>query len=101
MIYVFAPGYLGGTDDRTFVQNSTLLSSALPSLLSSRVEQFSVRKYEENGEKQRKGMLSVLEMLREKSVPKLLVPLHFTFPIVLGERLMVVGIDRGVHWHSL
>ena len=54
---------------RTTVQNSTLLSSALPALLSSRVEQFSARKYDENGEKQRMGMLSVLEMLREKSVP--------------------------------
>ena len=43
-----------------------MLFSQLPSLLSSRVEKFSIRKYEENGEKQRKGMVSVLEMLREK-----------------------------------
>ena len=46
--------------------NSTLLVSQLPNILSSRVEKFSVRKYDENGEKQRKGMLTVLEMLREK-----------------------------------
>ena len=50
------------------MKNQTLLSSALPSLLSSRVEKFSVRKYDENGEKQRMGMLSVLEMLREKYI---------------------------------
>jgi len=52
--------------DRTTVMNSTLLVSQLPNILSSRVEKFSVRKYDENGEKQRKGMLTVLEMLREK-----------------------------------
>ena len=55
------------------MKNQTLLSSALPSLLSSRVEKFSVRKYDENGEKQRMGMLSVLEMLREKYI---LLPLE-------------------------
>ena len=48
------------------MKNSTLLVSQLPSLFSSRVEKFSVRKYDENGEKQRMGMISVLEMLREK-----------------------------------
>jgi len=53
----------------TTVKMTTYLSSALPSLLSSRVEKFSVRKYDENGEKQRLGMISVLEMLREKYVP--------------------------------
>ena len=51
------------------VRNQTLLSSQLPSLLSSQVEKFSAKKYDENGEKQRMGMLSVLEMLREKSHP--------------------------------
>lgn len=51
--------------------NSTLLVSQLPNILSSRVESFSVRKYDENGEKQRKGMLTVLEMLREKYKPPL------------------------------
>jgi hypothetical protein len=51
------------------VTNSTLLVSQLPTILSSRVESFSVRKYDENGEKQRKGMLTVLEMLREKYEP--------------------------------
>ena len=56
---------------RTLVKNSTLLVSQLPSLISSRVEKFSVRKYDENGEKQRMGMISVLEMLREKSKPPL------------------------------
>lgn len=50
----------------TSVRMTTYLSSALPSLFSSRVEKFSVRKYDENGEKQRMGMISVLEMLREK-----------------------------------
>lgn len=49
------------------MKNSTMLVSQLPSLFSSRVEKFSVRKYDENGEKQRMGMISVLEMLREKS----------------------------------
>jgi hypothetical protein len=48
--------------------NRTLLFSKLPSLFSSKVEWFSMRKYEENGEKQRKGMTSVLEMLKEKPV---------------------------------
>ena len=56
----------GGANGRTVVTSQTLLFSQLPSLLSSRVEKFSVRKYDENGEKQRKGMVSVLEMLREK-----------------------------------
>jgi hypothetical protein len=51
------------------VRNQTLLSSQLPSLLSSQVEKFSAKKYDENGEKQRMGMLSVLEMLREKCFP--------------------------------
>jgi hypothetical protein len=55
--------------DRTTVTNSTLLVSQLPHILSSRVESFSVRKYDEAGEKQRKGMLTVLEMLREKYNP--------------------------------
>jgi len=55
----------GGTN----VKMTTFLYSALPALLSSRVEKFSARKYDENGEKQRKGMLSVLEMLREKYSP--------------------------------
>ena len=55
------------------MKSQTLLFSQLPALLSSRVEKFSVRKYDENGEKQRKGMISVLEMLREKSVPRLLL----------------------------
>jgi hypothetical protein len=50
----------------TLVRNSTMLVSKLPALFSSRVEKFSVRKYDENGEKQRLGMISVLEMLREK-----------------------------------
>jgi hypothetical protein len=54
----------------TLVRNSTMLVSKLPALFSSRVEKFSVRKYDENGEKQRLGMISVLEMLREKySIP--------------------------------
>ena len=51
------------------MRNQTLLSSQLPSLLSSQVEKFSAKKYDENGEKQRMGMLSVLEMLREKCFP--------------------------------
>jgi hypothetical protein len=51
---------------RTSVRMTTFLHSALPALFSSRVEKFSVRKYDENGEKQRMGMISVLEMLREK-----------------------------------
>jgi len=53
------------------VRNQTFLMSQLPNLISSRVEKFSVRKYDENGEKQRMGMVSVLEMLREKYPPPL------------------------------
>jgi 4-amino-4-deoxychorismate lyase len=78
-------------DERTMVRNQTLLSSQLPSLLSSQVEKFSAKKYDENGEKQRMGMLSVLEMLREKCFPS-----HF-----YGHGLMVVDIDLGGHWHSV
>jgi hypothetical protein len=74
------------------VRNQTLLSSQLPSLLSSQVEKFSAKKYDENGEKQRLGMLSVLEMLREKSLP---------FSLLYVHGLMVVGIDLGGHWHSV
>lgn len=48
-----------------------------------------MRKYDENGEKQRNGMISVLEMLREK----------YTTPMNAG--LWIVGIDHGVHWHSV
>ena len=58
-----------GNGGRTTVVNSTLLVSQLPNILSSRVESFSAKKYDENGEKQRKGMLTVLEMLREKYKP--------------------------------
>jgi hypothetical protein len=54
---------------RTLVRSQTFLMSQLPNLISSRVEKFSVRKYDENGEKQRMGMISVLEMLREKLPP--------------------------------
>lgn len=53
------------------MRNQTFLMSQLPMLISARVEKFSVRKYDENGEKQRKGMISVLEMLREKYTPSL------------------------------
>lgn len=51
------------------MRGQTFLMSQLPMLISARVEKFSVRKYDENGEKQRKGMISVLEMLREKYPP--------------------------------
>ena len=54
---------------RTVVRSQTFLMSQLPTLISSRVEKYSARKYDENGEKQRKGMVSVLEMLREKFLP--------------------------------
>jgi hypothetical protein len=77
-----------GVDIRTQVHHQTILSSALPSLLSLQVEKFSVRKYNENGEKQRMGMLSVLEMLREKFSP-------------LRDWANIVGIDHGVHLHSV
>lgn len=70
--------FWGRANGRTVVKSQTLLFSQLPSLLSSRVEKFSVRKYDENGEKQRKGMVSVLEILREK-----LVPSPYTFHCVL------------------
>ena len=50
------------------MRSQTFLMSQLPALISSRVEKFSARKYDENGEKQRKGMISVLEMLQEKSL---------------------------------
>ena len=66
------------------VRNQTFLMSQLPNLISSRVEKFSVRKYDENGEKQRMGMISVLEMLREKYPPSF-----------QSRELMVVGIDHG------
>jgi hypothetical protein len=65
----FCLGHWDNLWGRTSVTNSTLLVSQLPTILSSRVESFSVRKYDENGEKQRKGMLTVLEMLREKYDP--------------------------------
>lgn len=55
---------------RTTVRGQTFLMSQLPMLISARVEKFSARKYDENGEKQRKGMISVLEMLREKYLPQ-------------------------------
>lgn len=74
---------------RTLVKSSTLLISQLPSLFSSRVEKFSERKYDENGEKQRMGMISVLEMLREK----------YTDPTITS--LRIVGIDHGGHLHSV
>ena len=56
------------TDSRTTVKNQTMIYSQLPPLLGSRVEKYTIRKYEENMEKQRLGMISVLEMLREKSL---------------------------------
>jgi len=65
VLYVEERGTWVKLGDRTQVHHQTILSSALPSLLSLQVEKFSVRKYNENGEKQRMGMLSVLEMLRE------------------------------------
>jgi hypothetical protein len=79
----------GLTLGRTMVRNQTFLMSQLPNLISLRVEKFSVRKYDENGEKQRMGMISVLEMLREKYAP----PFQ-------SRELMVVGIDHGELWHS-
>ena len=60
--------YLFANDPRTLVRYQTSLYSNLPALLSGRVEKFSIRKYQENGDRQQKGMLSVLEMLREKYV---------------------------------
>jgi hypothetical protein len=81
--------YMELIGSRTLVKSSTLLVSQLPSLFSSRVEKFSVRKFDENGEKQRMGMISVLEMLREKSKPLLPLP-HM-------KSLQVVGIDHGEH----
>lgn len=83
---------------RTLVKSSTLLVSELPSLFSSRVEKFSLRKYDENGEKQRMGMISVLEMLREKYE-------SLSLPSLCAERkemlTWLVDIDLGGHWHSV
>jgi len=65
VLYVEERGTWVQDGERTVVRNQTFLMSQLPNLISSRVEKFSVRKYDENGEKQRMGMISVLEMLRE------------------------------------
>jgi len=86
VLYIEERGIWSKHGDRTQVHNQTILSSALPMIFSAQVEKFSVRKYDENGEKQRMGMLSVLEMLREKYTPS---------------ATDVVDIGHGVHLHSM